>query len=88
MTKPPYPTECVRVIGTQLIFPEHRDQIYHSVLYWLTPRKCSEVPPEFPCLAWDTDFKEWFSVMNATLPNIFVERFSHWLPLPPAPEES
>jgi hypothetical protein len=67
-------------------------KLKESISYWLTPRKCAEVPPEYPCLVWG-DGKD-ANGKKIVFENICFDAkdwhpsYTHWLPFPPAPEES
>ena len=71
-------------------------KLKESISYWLTPRKCLEVPPQVPCLARAYDWDYWILLENdqgdeygfADSYSVPKDKVTHWLPLPPAPEES
>jgi hypothetical protein len=104
MTKPPYPTEALRKVNCRYfsddgycsVREEELQSLFDSIKYWLTPRKCSEVPPQVPCLARAYDWDYWILLENdqgdeygfADSYSVPKDKVTHWLPLPPAPEET
>lgn len=91
-TKPPYPTVLIKELehtGTSLKdrYSDFYYQLEAAVDYWLTPRKCSEQAPEFPCEVWSTTTKSWRTVDEYRFKQ-FEHLYRHWRPSSPPPEKS
>jgi hypothetical protein len=90
MTKPPYPTEITNKWKDDADrYDTDPAPLEESVNYWLTPRKCSEVPPEFPCLMFDERHLEWRHIWGEKWERLHEaqDTLTHWLPVPPAPSD-